>query len=128
MILSKNRIEEEKIFQYHVRQVFFHQVDPRLEIFPIFCEEWLVDPCPPGMVYCKTLNLYRKFQFIENFKTTQCFVTIVRQHFQWLEFHIKIYSMAGKHCAFSAQKAGKRSLLSETWAGISTLTQWTPCS
>ena len=28
---------------------------------------------------------------------------------------------------FSAQKAGKRSLFSETLAGISTFTQWTPC-
>ena len=28
---------------------------------------------------------------------------------------------------FSAQKAGKMSLFSETVAGISTLTQWTPC-
>ena len=34
--------------------------------------------------------------------------------------------MAGKQCVFSDQKAGKRSLFSETWAGISTSTQWTP--
>ena len=96
MILSRNSIEEEKIFQYHMGQAFFHQVDPGLEVFPMLCEEWLVDPCPPGVAYWKTLNLYRKFQFIGNFKVTQCFVTIVEEHLQWLEFHIKIYGMAGK--------------------------------
>ena len=62
----------------------------------------LVDPCPPGMAYWKTLNLYRKFQFIGSFKATQYFVTAVGQHFQWLEFHIKIHGMAGNQCAFSA--------------------------
>ena len=35
--------------------------------------------------------------------------------------------MAGKQCAFSAQKAGKRPLFSATLAGISTLTQWKLC-
>ena len=29
------------------------------------------------LVCRKTLNLYRKFQFIGNFKVTRCFVTIV---------------------------------------------------
>ena len=52
---------------------------------------------------------------------------VVRQHFQWLEFHIKFLGMAGKQCALSVQKAGRRSLFSETSAGMSTLTQWTPC-
>ena len=52
---------------------------------------------------------------------------IIRLLFQWLEFHIKIHGMTGKQCAFSDQKPGKRSLFSETWAGISTSTQWTPC-
>jgi len=42
-------------------------------------------------------------------------VTIVGQHFQWLEFHIEIHGLAGKQCAFSAQKVGKRSLFSEIW-------------
>jgi len=45
---------------------------------------------------------------------------IVVLHFQWLESYIKILGMAGKHCVFSAQKAGEGSLLSETLAGIST--------
>ena len=58
---------------------------------------------------------------------TQYFLIIIGLQFQWLEFHIKIHGMAGKQCAFSDQKAGKRSLFSETWAGISTSTQWTPC-
>ena len=96
MILLRKRIEEEKIFQYHMRQAIFHQVNPGLEVFPIFCQGWLEDPCPPMMVYWETLSLCRKFQFIGNFKTTQCFVPIVEEHFQWLEFHIKIHGMAGK--------------------------------
>ena len=33
MILSRNRIKEEKTVQYHMRQAFFHQVDPELEVF-----------------------------------------------------------------------------------------------
>ena len=57
---------------------------------------------------------------------TQYFLIIIGLQFQWLEFHIKIHGMAGNQCAFSDQKAGKRSLFSETWAGISTSTQWTP--
>ena len=61
----------------------------------MFYQGWLVDPYPLGVVYWRTLNLYRKFQFIENFKVTQNFVTMVGQHFEWLEFHIKIYGMAG---------------------------------
>ena len=36
-------------------------------------------------------------------------------------------SMDGKQCVFFVQKAGKRSLFSETLAGTSTLTQWIPC-
>jgi len=50
-------------------------------------------------------------------------VTVVGPYFQWLEFHIKIHGMAGKQCVSSAQNAGKRSLFSETLAGISTVTQ-----
>ena len=57
-----------------------------------------------------TLNLDRKFKFIGNFDVIQYFVTIVRKHFQWLEFHVNIPGMAGKQCAFSTQKARKRSL------------------
>ena len=87
-----------------------------------FCQGWLVDLYPPRVVYRKTVNLYRKFQFIGNFNVTQYFVTIIGLHFQWLEFHIKIHGMAEKQCISSAQKAGKRSLFSETLAGISTLT------
>ena len=36
MILSRNRIEEEKIVHYHVGQAFFHQVNPGLEVFLCF--------------------------------------------------------------------------------------------
>ena len=62
---------------------------------------------PSGVVYRKTLNLYRKFKFIGNFKVTQYFVTIIGLNFQWLEFHVKIHNLVGKQCVFSAQKAGK---------------------
>ena len=93
----------------------------------MFCQGWLVGHCPLGVVYWKTLKLHWKFQFIEYFKVTHYFVTIVGQHFQWLEFHIIIHGMAGKQCAFSSQKAQKRPLFSETLTGISTSTQWTPC-
>ena len=79
------------------------------------------------VVSWKTLNLYVNFQFIGNSKVTQYFVTIVRLNFQWLEFHIKIHGMTGKLCVFSAEKAGKRLLFSEPLAGMSILTQWTPC-
>ena len=37
-ILSRNRIKEGKIAQYHMGQALFHQVDPRLEAFPMFCQ------------------------------------------------------------------------------------------
>ena len=50
MILSKNRIEEGKILQYHEGQAFFHQVDPGLGVFPMFCQGWLVYPYPLGVV------------------------------------------------------------------------------
>jgi len=89
--------------------------------FPYVLPGWLVDPYPPVVVNWKTWDLCRKFQFIGNCKATQYFV-----NFQWLEFHFKILGMAGKQCVSSTQKAGERSLLSETLAGISTLTQWTP--
>ena len=35
--------------------------------------------------------------------------------------------MAEKQCVLSTQGAGKRLHFSETFAGIATLTQWTPC-
>ena len=92
--------------------------------FPNILQLWLVDLYPLMVVYRKTLNLFRKFKFIGNFKVTQYFVAIVGLNFQ---FHIKIHCMARKQCVFLAQKAGKRSLFSEALAGISALTQWTPC-
>ena len=99
-------------------QTFFHHVEPGLEIFSISCQEWLVHPYPLSVVYWKTLNLYRKFQFIGNFKITLYLVTIVGQHFQLLKFHIKIRGMAGKQCSMSffCPKSWKRSLLFETLA------------
>ena len=36
-ILSSSRAKEEEIFQYRLGQAFFHQVDPGLEAFPMFC-------------------------------------------------------------------------------------------
>ena len=77
MILSKNRIKEEKIVQYLMGQAFFHQVDPGLEVFPKFCQGWLLDVYLPGVVYGKILHLYKKFQFIGSFKVIQYFLTIV---------------------------------------------------
>ena len=110
MILSRNRNEEEKIVQYHVGQACFHQVDPGLEVLPMFCQGLLVDPYSP-----ETSNLYRKFQSIGNFMVTQYFVTIVGSHFQWLQFHIKDHVLTGKQCDFSTQKAGKGSFFVKLW-------------
>ena len=91
MILSGNSIDEEKIDQYHVGQAFFHQVDPGLEVFPMLCRGWLVDPYRPWVVYRKALNLCRKFQFIGNFNVTQYLVIIVGQHFNgWNFISIKV--------------------------------------
>ena len=123
IILSRNS-SIEKIAQYHMGQTFFHQVDPGFEAFPMFCQGWWVDPYPTWVGYWKTLNLCRKFQFFGNFEVTQYLVTIVGQHFQWLEFHIKIHGVAGKQCPSTSphKKAGKRLLVSKTLAAISTLT------
>ena len=54
-------------------------------------------------------------------------MTIIRLHFQWLEFHLKIHGMAGKQCAFSVQKAGKRPLVLKLRLEFQLLTQWMPC-
>ena len=86
LILSKNRIKEENIVQYHVVQAV-HQIEPEFKVSTMFCQRWLADPYPPGVVYRKTLNLCSNSQFIGNFKVAQYFVTMVGQHFQWLEFH-----------------------------------------
>ena len=67
MILSRNRIIEDKTVQYHVGQAFLHQVNPGLVVFTISLPAGLVDPNLPGVVSCKTLNLYRKFQFFGKF-------------------------------------------------------------
>ena len=84
----------------------------------MFCQGWLVDFFPLRVVYWETLNLYRKFQFVKDFKVTQHIMTIVRQHFQWLKFNIKIHGMAGIKSTFAARKVGERSHFSETLAGI----------
>ena len=70
MILSRNRIIEDKIVQYHVRQAFLQQVHPGLVAFPIFLPGSLVDPNLPRVFSRKTLDLYRKFQFIGDFMVT----------------------------------------------------------
>ena len=81
----------------------------------MFCQGWLVDHYPRMVVYRKTFNLYRKFQFIGNFKAIQYFVAIVGQNFQWLEFHIKIHGMAGKQCTLSAQRLEKGRFFLKHW-------------
>ena len=58
---------------------------------------------------------------------TQYFVTLVGQHLQWLEFHIKIIGMAGRNVLFLPKRLEKVAF-SENLAGVSTLTQWTPCT
>ena len=100
---------------------------PRSESFPYVLRERLVHPYPPVLVYRKTLNLYRKFKFIGNFKVIQYFVTVVEPNCQWLEFHVKIHSIAGKTYVFSAQTVGKGSLFSKALAEISTVTHRTSC-
>ena len=41
--LMENKIKEEKIVQCDVRQAFFHQVNPGLEAFPMFCKgDWWI--------------------------------------------------------------------------------------
>ena len=62
-------------------QACYHQVDPGLEVFLCYAR-WSIDPYSLGVVYRKTLNLYREFHFIGNFEVTQYFVTIVGQQFQ----------------------------------------------
>ena len=53
---------------------------------------------------------------ISIFGDFKAIVTAVGPHFQWVESDIKIHGMAGKQ-VFS----------SKTLAGISALSQWTPC-
>ena len=102
MILSRKRLKEEKIVQYHVGQAFFHKIYPVLEAS--FCFGRVVGrSLLSGGGYRKILNLHKEFQFIGNFMVVQYFVTIVKPHFQRLEFHIKIHGMTGKQCVFSAQ-------------------------
>jgi len=71
-ILLRNRIKEEKIVQHHVEQAFLTKSTHNWKISLCF-QGWLVDPSPPVVVYRKTFNLYKKFQFI----ATQYFVEIV---------------------------------------------------
>ena len=106
-ILSRNRIKEEKMVEYHVGPAFFTKSTLDLEVFPHALPEWLIDPYPPGAVYRKTLNLYRNFQYIESFKVIQWFVTIVGSHFQWLEFDMKSHGTVGKQCAFLPKRLEK---------------------
>ena len=75
---------------------------------PYVLPGWLVVLFPPGVVYLKICNLCRKFQFIGNINATQYYVTIVRPHFQWLEFYSNVHGMAGKRYVFSAPKGWKK--------------------
>ena len=87
-------------------------VVPEFENF-IVLPGWLVGLYVSGVVYRKTLNLYRKFQLIGNFKV----------NLRSRNVYSKIHAMAGKQC-FSAQGVEKV-IFSETLAGISSLAQWT---
>jgi len=90
----------------------------------MLCQGWLVEPCPLGMVYWKTLNLYRKFQFNGNFRVTQYFDNShTAFSMAGISFQISWY---GWKTIFSYPKDWKKVTFSETLAGISTLTQWTP--
>ena len=70
---------------------------------------------PSGGGLSEYIQFYRKFQYIGNSKVN------LR-----LEFHIKIHVLAGARCASSTQRTGKGHFFSETLAGVSSLTQWTP--
>ena len=108
-MLSRNRIKEEKIVQYHVVQAFFTKLTQDRKCSLCFTRV-VGRSLPSGVGLLKILNLYRKFQYTGNFKVIQYLGTIVGSHCQWLEFHIKVHGMAGKQCIYSAQKNGKRSL------------------
>ena len=73
------------------------------------------------------LNFYRKFQFSRNFQVTEYFDNS-ETAFLMAGFHIKIHDMAGKQCVFFCPHGWKTVTFSETVAGISTLTLWTPCA
>ena len=100
LILLRNRTEDEKILFNITWDRPFSPRRPRIGIFPYVLTGWLVDAYLSGVFYQRTLNLCKNFQFIGNFKVTYYFVIIIRPHFQWQEFHIKIHDMAGKQCSF----------------------------
>ena len=113
-ISSRNRVEEGKIRQYHVRQAFNTKSTKDWK-FCCALPGWLVDPYLPHVVYQKILNLYRKFQFIGNFKVNCYLVKIVGHHFQWLEFHIKIHDMAAKPYIFLPKWLEKCNFFLKLW-------------
>jgi len=122
--LSKSRIKEEKSVRYHVRQAFFNKSTKDWKLSNVL-PSWLVDPDPPGVVSWKTLNLYRKFHFIGNFKVTQWFVTIVGCICKGWNF-ISKFMVWLEILYFFCPKDWQRSLFSQTVAEFPALTQWTP--
>ena len=74
--------------EYHMGQAFLSSRH-KLKNFPNIWPGWLVDLYVPGVIYQKTMNLYRKFQFIGNFRS------ILR-----MEIYIKIHVMAGRQFVF----------------------------
>ena len=88
-------------------QAFFYQVDPGLEVFPMLCRGWLVDPYRPWVIYRKASNLCRKFQFIGNFEVTQYLVTIARQHFNGWNFISKVMAWLENNVRFLPKRREK---------------------
>jgi len=125
-ILSRSRILEEKIVQYHVGLAFFTNS----------IQDWKISLCFARVVgrsfpsrgwfilrhriYIGNSNL---LVMIRSLNTS----TIVAPHFSIAEISCQNSWYGWKTICFSAWKAGKRPLFSETLAGISISTQWTPC-
>ena len=87
--LSRNRLKEEKIVEYHMGQAFLHQVVSKFEISPVL-PGWLVDLYAlRGGVYRKALKLYSEFQFIGNLKVNLSLESLLKSHI-----------MSGKQCVF----------------------------
>ena len=88
---------------------------PKIQNFSYVVPGWLVDLYAPGMVFQKTLNLYRKFQFIGNFEV---------KFEDGNSYQDLCYGW--KTMCFSSVRAGKCRFLSETLSRISSIAQWTP--
>ena len=63
----------------------------------------------------KTLNLWRKFQFIGNFKLTQYLVIIVGQHFNGWNFISKFMVWPENNVLFLPKRLGKCHFFLKLW-------------